>query len=151
MFDKFESFHKLDKTKSFTFTPNRFEIWFEGKMVDSGLTKLPIYFVPVVEEGNNKIRVTVFDPKILEQMQEKPVFDEFISGSDRLQLVTLPLKTNSGCMGISMLKMAIGPTRNSKEFGRNEPYCCNLFLVNDKITKITFVFSNPERMIELYS
>ncbi|RZK37243.1 MAG: hypothetical protein EOO61_09245 [Hymenobacter sp.] len=151
MFDKFEPFRKLDKTESFSFAPSRFETWFEGQMISSGLAKSAVDFIPVVDEGEEKIRVMVYDRVIFEQMKYESVFDEFISSNDRLQLVTLPAQTNTGCMGVMALKMAVGPTRDSKEFGPDEPYCCNLFLTNKKIVKISFVFSNPEKMIELYS
>jgi hypothetical protein len=59
-------------------------------------------------------------------------------------------ETNSENMGISMFKMTIGATRDSKHFERNEPYCCNIFLQNGTIAKITFSFSNPEKLIEFY-
>lgn len=150
MFDRFEPFKKLDKTITFTFTPSRFETWFEGNMVDSGQTKLPIYFVPIVDEGEERIRVMLFDSKILDQMENNTAFDEFISSSDRLQLVTLPASTETGCMGISMLKLVAGHTRDSKEFSDKEPYCCNLFLIEGKLSKVTFAFSNPEKLLELY-
>lgn len=120
-------------------------------MISSGLAVSAVDFIPVIDEGEEKVRVMVYDRVLFEQMNYESIFDEFISSNDRLQLVTLPAQTNTGCMGIMALKMAVGPTRDSKEFSPDEPYCCNLFLVSDKIAKISFVFSNPERMIELYS
>jgi len=150
-FDRFESFVKLDKTKSFTFSPSRFEIWFEGRMVDSGQTKYPIYFVPIQDDDEEKIKVMLFDSRLLSEIENDSVFDEFISGDDRLRLVTVPVQTSTGCMGITALKMVSGPTRDKKEFGRKDPYCCNLFLVKSALAKVAFVFSNPERMVEIYS
>lgn len=85
MFDKFESFHKIDKTKRFSFTPIRFETWFEGKMIKSGLVECAVDFMPVMDEGETKVRVCVYDRIIFEQMKYESVFDEFITGNDRLQ------------------------------------------------------------------
>ena len=47
--------------------------------------------------------------------------------------------------------MILGPTREQKNFNNNEPYCCNLFIKNEKLKKITFSFSTPEKLIALYS
>jgi hypothetical protein len=49
------------------------------------------------------------------------------------------------------LRTTTGITRKGKIFNGNEPYCCSLFSINQKISKVTFSFSNPEKLIEFYS
>ena len=149
MYDKFEPFYKVDNT-TFTFTPSRYEIWFEGKMINSGKSTLPIYFIATEIDDEDKMRVTIYDYNLFNEIEEKPVFDVFMTAGDRLQLLTLPDETDTTCGGIIALKGAIGATRHHKNFKSNEPYCCNLFWQGGKLVKITFSFSNPEKLIEFY-
>jgi hypothetical protein len=150
MFDTYEPFQQLKK-QTFTFSPKRYETWFNGKMIESGKSTLPIYFTVITENEEEVYRVTIFDNSLFNQIANQFILDEFITANDRLQLVTLPAETNTNCMGIVALKMAIGATRHKKDFASNEPYCANLFFQNDNLVKVTFSFSNPEKLIEFYN
>ncbi|WP_192820956.1 hypothetical protein [Rufibacter sp. LB8] len=150
MFDTFEPFKKLKK-KTFTFSPKRYEIWLEGKLVKSGNSELPIYFTVITQDGEETYRITVYDNLLFDQIANQFILDEFITSNDRLQIVTLPAETNTNCMGILGLKMAIGATRHKKDFATNEPYCCNLFFQDSEPVKVTFSFSKPEKLIEFYN
>ena len=46
--------------------------------------------------------------------------------------------------------MTIGATREHYDFGTNEPYVCSIFLVNQKIAKVTFSFVDPDKLIEFF-
>lgn len=150
MFDKFEPFKVLQK-QDFSFRPTRYETWIGGKMVASGKTNSIISAKVVTIENGEKMEVSFNDSELNNELAITNIFDEFITSTDRLQLITIPNETNNENMGILMFKMNIGATRNSKNFSRSEPYCCNLFMQSGKIAKVTFSYSNPEKLLEFYS
>lgn len=150
MFDNFEPFKTVQK-QDFAFRPTRFETWVGGKMIASGKTTSIISAKVVVIDDTEKMEVSFSDSSLNNELANKNLFDEFITSKDRLQLITIPIETNSENMGIMMFKMTIGATRQKKNFSQNEPYCCNLFMQSGKIAKITFSYSNPEKLIEFYS
>lgn len=150
MFDTFEPFQVLQKI-DFDFTPSRYEMWIGGEMVKNGRTNLPIKARVIQESGEGKVKIDFSDAALQGELAPINVFDEFITSKDRLQLITIPKETNVQNMGIMMFNMTIGPTRQVKNFVRNEPFCCNLFLQQGRIVKITFSYSNPEKLLEFYS
>jgi hypothetical protein len=149
-FDKFEPFEILQK-QDFAFLPTRYEIWKGGKMIVSGKTNSVINVKVITVDGEEKMEVSFNDVKLNNELANKNIYDEFVTAKDRLQLITIPNETNGQNMGIQMFKMVIGATRQQKNFNSNEPYCCNLFLQNGTIAKVTFSYSNPEKLIEFYS
>lgn len=149
MFDKFESF-KAVKKQSFTFLPKRYEIWQSGKIVKSGKSFLPINAIVVNELGEERVKVIINDKLLYDEISTETLFDAFISQVDRLQLITIPAVTNADCTAISGNRMMIGSTRQEKNFGYKDAYCCNLFMEKGILKKITFAFSNPSKLIEFY-
>jgi hypothetical protein len=147
--DEFEAFKVLQK-QSFTFQPTRFETWIGGKMVGNGSVTALISANTINQNGNERMLVKFDEPNLKAEILSELIFDTFITASDRLQLITIPEVTNSNNMAIAMFKMIIGATRDNKNFISTEPYCCNLFLKNGVLSKITFSFSNPEKLVELY-
>lgn len=151
MYDKYPSLQRVDK-QDFGFRPTRYEIWKAGQMTESGKTNMPIVAKILQENGKDIVGVMFVDPKLNDQIAQQQYYDEFITSGDRIMLLTVPQQTNAeNNMAIQMFKMTIGPTRAFKNFDANEAYCCNLFTINGVIDKITFSFSNPEKMIEFYS
>jgi hypothetical protein len=150
MFDTFVPFQFLRK-ENFSFQPFRYELWMGGKMISSGKTNHIIEAKVIRSENIEKVEINFNDTALHNEIASKNVFDEFITGRDRLQLVTIPKQTNSQFTGLNTLQMFVGTTRLMKDFNRNEPYCCNLFLQQDYIVKITFSYSNPEKLLEFYS
>ena len=150
MFDQFEPFNRLKK-QNFSFQPSRFETWIGGKMIDSGNTNEVISATVVNQDGNEKIEVSFNDNNLNSELAVINTFDEFITAKDRLQLVIIPEVTDVENVALMMFKMTVGATRERKYFRKSEPYCCNLFIQNGTIAKITFSFSNPEKLIELYT
>jgi len=150
MFDSFKPFQVLQK-QDFSFHALRFELWATGKMISNGKTNAKIVATVVRIDGTTKVKVTFSDTTLNHELAAENLFDEFVTGGDRLQLVIIPEQTNSQNMGISMFKSTFGATRHIKNFNKNEPYCCNLFLQSGKIVKITFSYSNPEKLLEFYS
>lgn len=150
MFDSYEPFLGIQK-QSFTFQPNRYEIWMDGKMSSSGRTTFPIVAKVIHVDKQEKVEIRFGDVSLINELATLNIYDEFITAHDRLQLITIPAETDSQCIGLVTLQTIIGSTCQRKIFKRNESYCCNLFTVKGSISKITFSFSNPEKLIEFYS
>ena len=151
MYDSFEPFQKLN-IQEFNFKPNRYEIWKGGKKIDFGETT-QIITNREKQTANGTVSVISFDDSNLySELAKENDFDLFITSTDRLQLIKIPSSGNGDSnMGITMFKMTVGATRSHTHFSSNEPYCCNLFLEDGQIAKITFSFSTPDKMIEFYS
>lgn len=147
--DRFEPFKGLQK-QEFTFQPCRYETWMGGKMVGSGKATARIHASVLNQDGEEKMLVNFNEVNLKNEIVSEIIFDEFITATDRLQLITIPQVTNGENTAIAMFKMMVGATRNHKNFTQKEPYCCNIFLRNGVISKITFSFSFPEKLIELY-
>jgi hypothetical protein len=145
-FDSFDSFSELP-LQPFTFLPEKFELWQNQKLTESGLTNkiISAYIM------NNKI-IIQFNDSILNQIVANKIeFDNLVTAQDRLRYINIPSETNTSCSGIETLRMVYGDTREKKDFSSIEPYCCNIFLKNKKLAKITFSFSNPVKLLEFYS
>lgn len=147
--DRFEPFKEVQK-QEFSFQPSRFETWIGGKLVGSGSATAMIYAVVSRQGGGEKMLVKFNESNLKSEIVPEIIFDEFITANDRLQLITIPQVTNGENNAIAMFKMAVGATRNYKNFTQKEPYCCNIFLRSGVISKITFSFSFPEKLLELY-
>jgi hypothetical protein len=137
--------------QSFTFIPNRYEIWSDGKMIALEKINSPIVAKIINIDGKEKIEINFLDRILNDKLAQSNIYDIFRTSGDRLQLITIPSETNSKCVGIIAMQTILGATRQRKDFLTNESYCCNLFTVNGIIEKITFSFSNPEKLIEFYS
>ncbi len=150
MFDRFDPFQKLRK-EDFSFQPIRYETWIGGKMVSSGKTNFAISAKVVKQNGNEQVDVTFFDTDLNHELASSNTFDDYRTSTDRKQLLIIPEETNVENMAINMCKLLTGVTRKRKDFGSNEPFACNLFFQNGVLVKITFSFSNPEKLMEFYS
>ena len=149
MFDNFEPLEGMKK-EPFTFYPDRFEIWKSGKLISSGKTTSPIIAEVIKVDNYEKVKINFNEKSLNREIANLNIFDEYRTSNDRLQLITLPAETNHIYQGFKTLLLIIGPTRQRKYFESNEPFCCNLFTINNAIKKVTFAFSNPEKLIEFY-
>lgn len=147
--DQFEPFEKLEKL-GFLFEPSKFEIWSNGNLIESGECFHSIEAKVVLKNGIEKVLVAVSETCLKEQILDEVLFDELFTFSDRLKLVTLPSETFTENLGLANLRALYGSTRTFKNFFPTEPYCCNLFLIEGKLSKITFSFCLPEKLIEFY-
>jgi hypothetical protein len=148
-FDSFEPYNGIKK-QPFAFCPNRYEIWMKGELIDSGKTKNEIVAEVKLANKTEIVEVTFSDSTLYKEMSNLNEFDAFISLSDRLMLCIVPLETNVWNGGITSLLNTIGHTRKEKNFKSNEPYCCNIFTIKGCVAKLTFSFSNPEKLLEFY-
>jgi len=149
MFDKFEPLQILKKME-FTFNPSRYEVWIGGQMIKNGRTNSILAANIIKIDSKEKIEINFVDDNLIYELSTKNIFDEFVSAKDRLQLIIVPAITNNENIGIIGFRNIYGSTCEKKFFNRNEPYCCNLFLQNGYIAKVTFSYSNPEKLLELY-
>jgi hypothetical protein len=147
--DQFEPFKVVQK-QPFAFQPNRFETWLGGKMIGSGRASAVVYADISYHDGAEKMIVKFDEINLKNEIVSEIIFDQFITATDRLQLITIPQVTNGENTAIVMFKMVIGATRAHKNFTDKEPFCCNLFMKNGVVSKITFSFSSPEKLLELY-
>ena len=147
--DRFEAFKKIQK-QDFVFQPERFETWIGGKMVRNGNTSALLTARVISQSGSEKMAVSFNEANLKNEIAFELIFDEFVTANDRLQMITIPNETNSENVAIMIYKNTIGATRQQKNFSSIEPYCCNLFLKSGVISKISFSFSNPEKLVELY-
>lgn len=148
MFDKFQPFQRL-QMQNFSFTPNKYEIWERGKMTKNGMINTQVFAKIINQDNSQKMEISFDD--LSDEICKINVFDILLTQTDRLQFLIIPNRTNAENMAIMTFKMVVGATREQKNFQPNEPYCCNLFLQNGIIKKLTFSFSKPEKLIELYS
>jgi hypothetical protein len=147
--DRFEPFNQIEK-KDFSFHPSRFEVWSKGQMIGNGNSFVPLIGSVREKNGSSLMAISYNETALFDEILEEVFFDEFISSTDRLKLVTIPTETYTENMGLLTLRITYGPTRLKKDFHPKEPYCCNLFYQNGLISKISFSFSFPEKLIELY-
>ena len=152
--DKFKALQLIMKepllfNRPIEFTPSRYMIWSRGKVVVEGITTETIK-ATVFDNGTpgKQFKVSIPDKKLHFEILETIYYDEFVTSNDRLQMLTIPENTKTGNTALSLFKMTLKATRAHKEFASNDPYCFNLFLLNGVISKVTFSFSNPDKLIE---
>jgi len=152
-FDKFES-GKYIKIRDFSFDPKRYEVWEDGDKIKEGEASGKILSSVRGEKENysTDILVDIEDAEKIGHVRIQSIYDVCVTSTDRLQMLTIPREKNSvECVGLDMCRNVTGPTRESKEFERNEPYCCNLFLKDGSLSKVTFSINRPEKLVEFYS
>lgn len=145
-FDRFKPFQRL-RIQPFFFYPSRYEVWQKGKIVKQKSVTGKI-------DGqlfNNMLRVDFADIDDENEIQNGTCFDIFITQIDRLLLATIPSNEEFGEHdGLTSMRTLIGATRPEKKFSDLEPYCCSLFTQNGRISKISFSFSNPAKLLEFH-
>ncbi|WP_283391977.1 hypothetical protein [Millionella massiliensis] len=134
---------------NFTFYPSRYEIWQRGRLVRQGICTSPIQ-ARALSDTPPIMSVSCVEPALSHDILPQFTFDAFITHDHRLMLLTIPAQTSPECMGITMMQMTI-VTRETKIFEAGEPYCCSLFFQHAQLCKVTFLFSNPAKLIEFYS
>jgi hypothetical protein len=145
-FDSFDALNEL-VLQPFSFNPSRFELWQDQKIISSGVTNGCIN-----AKIENDTAEFEFENEELSQFIESQIsFDKLVMATDRLRYINIPSNTNIWSNGFDSLETVYGNTRESKIFTEKEPYCCNIFLAKGLLSKITFSFSNPVRLLEFYS
>jgi hypothetical protein len=147
MFDYYEP-HQFVDTLNFSFKSSHFEIWQNGKLIvaKKGSNILS------AEKGTNdgEINISIFGTISASEIASTISFEKAFTLKDRIILVTIPNPSRRDIPGIISLRMTSGVTNPGKVYTFPDPYCCSLFTLKQEIEKVTFSFSNPERLLEFY-
>ena len=148
--EEVELFEKIKKS-GFSFTPSSYRIWMKGKCIKIGNTHSKITAVVLKSKTPEE---TTFQIRVSEETLRNEItlitdFDIFFKSNERYMMATIPLnETENDCIGINMLRLVHGPTRNQKFFNSNEPFGCSIFTSDEKLSKVSFAFNDPEKLIE---
>ena len=134
----------------FTYSPSRYESYSQGKLTSEGRLSGGVSFKKIVKDGQERTQVSFEDSFLKSIFQLGLTFDIFGANNSRMMFMTLPQRTNVENIALQSLPLSFGYTRDYKNFTNKEPYACSLFALNGNIAKISFSFSNPEKLIELY-
>lgn len=148
--DESDLFDRINKS-GFSFTPSKYEIWMKGKCIKSGNTsgKIVAEVMKLETTKSAIIQIRVSDETLQNDIKLLNDFDIFFKSNGRYMLATIPSnKAENECIGLSNLRLIKGSTRNQKIFNKIEPFGCSIFPSNDKISKVSFAFNNPEKLIE---
>lgn len=138
MYDSFPPF-KLLPPFNFSFFPTTFEIWENGERLRKGVYEHDIT-CEVLDNGTMLVRLAGI-------VNEENIFDKVRTTTDRIVMYTLPSNTSNEY--IKMLSHLFGTTRENYNFEYNGAYACNIFMINQKISKIAFNLDNGQ-MVEFY-
>lgn len=152
MFDSHKP-HQFLEPYSFNFHAQRFEEWMNGKMISEGKpTKFSgIVFTANKTENDEYVSLIALDDEF-EKLVDflNTYFEKVFTLHDRIILASIPPPSNKDVVGIHALRQTCGVTRFTEDFREKEPYCCSLFTIQGEVSKVTFSFSNPERLVEFY-
>lgn len=143
-------FEKIKKS-GFSFTPSNYEIWMVGRCIKSGNAYGEIVAEVMKSEITKKtiFQISFSDEELRDDIALLNEFDIFFKSSGRYMMATIPSnKTNNDCIGLTTLRLLKGVTRNHKLFSNNEPFGCSIFTSDEKLSKVSFAFNNPEKLIE---
>lgn len=150
-YDNFPAFQKIESTTT-DFSATRYETWSNGKMVDGSKCQVHIKISPKSKLiGRDTNAVTLNWSKGRAGIISKFTLDVGFSQNDRLTYATLPKESSGDAVGIVAMRSVIGINDSTAKISDDTPYCGNLFLKFGVLVKVTFAFSNPEKLIEFYS
>jgi len=135
---------QLFNLNSFVFQATRYEEYQGGRLIDSGNTLILVN----CQVGEN-IKCLIGNNNLHEKLMSC-TFDQCMTLNDRLLMITCPAATNVSVPIISVLRMTLGYTRESKLFNSNEPIVGSIYTENGNVVKMSFTMGNPERLIELF-
>lgn len=147
VFDKFKALNRVN-IAGFVFVSTRYELWDKGNLTKAKNSPSKISCTVTL---SGTFMLEIEESSLESDIAKKQLYDIAVSQNDRLQLLILPSETNLKSVGLVNLTTVFGATRDEKEFKYNEPFCCNLFFVQGKLVKVTFSYSNPDRLLEFYT
>ena len=121
-------------------------------MIDGAECLAEISFLPARKQSNqatNAVKLNWIKGKA--GIANNFTLDVGFTQNDRLTYASIPEETSADCVGIIAIRGVVGITDNSRQIVGNIPYCGNMFLKYGVLVKVTFAFSNPEKLIEFYS
>ena len=149
IYDNFQSGLLLRK-EDFNFVSTRFEVWMNGRLINNGHSTTCIE-ARVIKDGRMElIEVYCKNASLNDIIEEHCIFDSFETLVNRKILLTVPNNTNITHPMLQSRQLMGGTTRTTKIFSNKEPFCSGLFYMKGVLSKVTFHFANPERLIEFY-
>lgn len=111
MYDKFSPFKRIEK-QNLTFEPTTYVVWGNGKVKRKGETTIKLLFNVINLNGFEQVKTHVIEPNLKTEIQPIIFFDDFITATDRLQLITIPESSNNTeNTAILMFRTLLGATR----------------------------------------
>lgn len=133
------------------FTPNSFEVYQGGRLINRGLTSMKIK-VRANNKSivcNNNIQISIENNNLSNILDSTAFFDIVITLHDRFIALILPEQSNIDDIMFKTFKWAVSCTRDEKHFKEKEPLCMSIFTENGKVVKMNFKVYFPETLIEL--
>ena len=148
--DKLAPF-KIFLLESLDFTPNLYEVYQGGKLIDRGHTSMNIKVRssstnPVAQD---KIKVFIENNNLTSRLDDVASFDTVMTLQDRFIAIILPEVSNIEDIMFSTFKWVVNCTRKEKNFRDKEPLCMSMFTENGRVVKVSFKVYSPETLIEL--
>ena len=139
--------------REFSFSVDSYKEYIAGCLINSGYINCVIHF----KQHNNgdyfqgglisvQIKGNPLSDKILSSFE----FDTCVTMGDRLMMYIAAQQSNVNETALYLMAKLLGTTRERKEYVTNEPTVANIFTTNQKIAKVAFKFTNPDRLIEFY-
>lgn len=149
MYDTFQPF-KIHDLIEFKFRSSRYEIWQNGMMIEDVDSLTEILAEVRIEDGAKFLRVQVDNSNIYDKINKYSKYHVLGTSNDRLMYMILPVNTNAKTTAMQVLSQNYGYTCDNYNFKYQDPFTCQVFTFNGVTAKISFLFSNPERLIEFY-
>lgn len=133
------------------FSPNKYEIYQGGQLIDSGFTSMSISVRALDKTvvANDNISVNINNNNLSHLLNSSSSYDLVMTLHDRFIAVILPKQSNINDIMFQTFPMMVQYTRSYKRFADKEPLCMSMFTNNGNVVKISFKVYSPETLIEL--
>ena len=134
------------------FSPNKYEIYQGGQLIDSGHTSMSIS-VRAIDKTmvtNDNIVVNIMNNNLSYILDSSSSYDMVMTLHDRFIALILPQQSNINDIMFQTFPMMVQYTRSYKRFADKEPLCMSMFTNNGNVEKMSFKVYSPETLIELF-
>ncbi len=159
-FDTFRDSFRVD-LNNFSFKSNRFELWRNQQLFDSGDSPTSILARTYSRLDSNfkKLEVTISNPKANFYI---PVQNEFYTGmtlQNRVALLNLPKLSSFDSEELGMFRTLsslynvqadVPRIEIPEKLNENQAFACSIFLIKGNIAKVTFSINSPRGLLEFY-
>lgn len=139
--------------REFSFSVESYKEYICGCLVSSGYINCDITFKQLNNGDyyqSGRITVQIKDNPLQDKILSSFEFDTCVTMGDRLMMYIAARQSNINETSLLMMASLLGITREKKDYVTNEPTVGNIFTSNQRIARVAFKFSNPDRLIEFY-
>lgn len=149
--DQLEPF-KVFLIESLDFSPNSYEVYQGGKLIDRGCTSMNIRVRSCCKNSvqQDNIRVFIDNNNLSSILENMASFDIVMTLQDRFIALILPEISNIDDVMFTTFRWIVNCTRKEKNFREKEPLCMSMFTDNGRVVKMSFKVYSPETLIELF-